>query len=200
MDRQPCLENERLLLRPLTPDDWDQLFLVASDPAVWEQHPMHDRWRKDVFQEFFADALAKGGALAVIDKKSGSVIGSSRFQEYHGPSEAGDDPADEASDNAASVSSVEIGWTFLAPKFWGKGINRTVKQMMLSHAFQHVDRVDFRVGETNYRSRIALENIGAERSRRTELTQYDGKRVLHIVYELAAENFRAGLGAEHLEL
>ena len=183
MDRQPVLESENLLLRPLTQQNWDALFEVASDPAVWEQHPMHDRWREDVFRAFFDDALAKGGALAIIDKargEGGTIIGSSRFQEY-------------SEDDGGSV---EIGWTFFATRCWGKGINRSVKRMMLAHAFGSVGRVDFRVGETNYRSRIALENIGAQRSRRTELAQYDGKRVLHLVYELTRDDFASGLGAE----
>lgn len=142
---------------------------------------MHDRWREDVFRTFFDDAMAKGGALAIIDKRDGVIIGSSRFQSY----------------DHENGGSVEIGWTFIARKFWGKGINRQVKQMMLTHAFETVARVDFRVGETNYRSRIALENIGAELSPdRTELVRYDGKRVLHRIYELGRDAFLSGLGAE----
>jgi len=168
MDRQPTLENERLLLRPLAREDWDGLFAVASDPAVWEQHPKHDRWREDVFAEFFADALAKGGALAIVDKRDGAIIGSSRFQDF----------------SEEEGGSVEIGWTFFACKYWGKGINRQVKRMMLAHAFESVERVDFRVGETNYRSRIALENIGAELTDRTDLVRYDGKRLLHKIYTM----------------
>ena len=176
MDRQPVLEGERLLLRPLEPSDWDALYAIASDPQVWEQHPMHDRWREDVFRAFFDDALAKGGALAVIDKSSDAIIGSSRFQQYE-PEDGG---------------SVEIGWTFLAPRCWGKGINHEMKRLMLAHAFEFVERVDFRVSETNWRSRQALENIGAERTRRTELSRYDGKRVIHIVYEITRDSFASG--------
>lgn len=176
LDRQPTLEGERVRLRPLEESDWDALFAIARDPGVWEQHPMHDRWREDVFRAFFDDALAKGGALAVIDTRLGDVIGSTRFQAY--------DPEDGG--------SVEIGWTFLARKFWGKGINPEMKRLMLQHVFQSVERVDFRVGETNYRSRIALENIGAERTDRTELSRYDGKRVLHLVYAITWEGFESG--------
>ncbi len=176
LDRQPILECEKVLLRPLTTDDWDALFAIASDAAIWEQHPMHDRWREDVFRAFFEDALAKQGALAIVDQNTGAIIGSSRFQAY--------DPEDGG--------SVEIGWTFLARSHWGKGTNQAVKRLMLAHAFESVARVDFRVGETNYRSRIALENIGATRSARTELTRYDSKRVLHIVYEITREAFVKG--------
>lgn len=176
LDRQPTLDGDRVLLRPLTEDDWDALFAIASDPGVWEQHPMHDRWREDVFREFFMDALAKGGALAIIDKAKNALVGSTRYQAYD-PEEGG---------------SVEIGWTFLARKYWGKGINPEMKRLMLEHAFESVERVDFRVGETNYRSRIALENIGAVRTDRTELTRYEGKRVLHLVYAITCEEFARG--------
>ncbi|QUL36744.1 GNAT family N-acetyltransferase [Erythrobacter sp. JK5] len=176
LDRQPTLEGERVHLRPLKEDDWEALFAVASDPGIWEQHPMHDRWREDVFRVFFDDALAKRGALAVIDPQTGAVIGSTRYQAY--------DPEDGG--------SVEIGWTFLARRYWGQGINPEMKRLMLEHAFRSVERVDFRVGETNYRSRIALEQIGAERTRRTELDRYQGKRVLHLVYAITREGFESG--------
>ena len=180
MERQPVLESERLLLRPLTADDWDALYAIASDPQVWEQHPMHDRWREEVFRTFFDDALAKGGALAVIDKTAAgageTVIGSSRFQGYD-PDEGG---------------SVEIGWTFLSPRYWGTGANHEMKRMMLEHAFNFVERVNFRVGDTNWRSRNALENIGAERTRDYEVDQYQGKRVVHLVYAITRESFASG--------
>lgn len=176
MNRQPTLDDERVLLRPLARDDWVALCAVASDPAIWEQHPMHDRWREDVFRDFFEDALAKGGALAIIDKRNDEIIGSSRYQAY----------------DEEDGGSVEIGWTFFARKCWGKGLNHAVKRLMLAHAFESVARVDFRVGETNYRSRIALENIGAKRTRRTELDRYEGKRVVHIVYEITSEGFADG--------
>lgn len=176
MDRQPTLEGERVLLRPLRPEDWAALYDVARDPAVWEQHPMHDRWREDVFRAFFDDALAKGGALAAIDRAKDTIIGSSRFQD-HDREEGG---------------SVEIGWTFLSPRYWGKGYNAEMKQLMLAHAFRHVGTVRFRVGDTNWRSRIALEKIGARRTRETELDRYHGKRVLHLVYAITAEEFATG--------
>lgn len=67
MDRQPTLAGERLLLRPLRPDDWAQLYAVAADPLVWALHPAHDRWQEPVFRAYFADALENRGALAVID-------------------------------------------------------------------------------------------------------------------------------------
>ena len=43
------------------------------------------------------------------------------------------------------------------------------KRLMLAHALQAVERVDFRVGEANWRSRKAMEKIGGQLSDRTEL-------------------------------
>ena len=97
MDRQQVLEGERLLLRPRRQEDWDAVWAVASQRELWALHPSHDRWQEPVFRAFFADALAQGGALAIVDKRSGAIIGSSRFQQYE----------------AANGGSVEIGWTFI---------------------------------------------------------------------------------------
>jgi RimJ/RimL family protein N-acetyltransferase len=176
MDRQPTLEGERLLLRPLRPDDWDALFAVASDPLVWERHPANDRWQEPVFREFFANALAGGGALVAIDKASGAIVGSSRFQ--------GHDPADGG--------SVEIGWTFLARSHWGGSWNREMKRLMLAHALAQVARVDFRVGETNLRSRRAMEKIGGRLSERDEVIDMAGKLVRHVIYEIDRDSFASG--------
>ena len=87
---------------------------------------------------------------------------------------------------------VEIGWTFLAPRCWGKGYNPEMKRAMLAHAFASVALVEFRVGDTNYRSRNALEAIGAQRTTRYELEKYQGKRVIHLVYEIDREAFTGG--------
>ncbi|MFM5886650.1 MAG: GNAT family N-acetyltransferase [Novosphingobium sp.] len=177
MDRQPVLEGERLLLRPLRPDDWQALFAVASDPEVWALHPANDRWKEEVFRVYFADALAQGGALAVIDKNSGAMIGSSRMQAH--------DPADGG--------SVEIGWTFLARSHWGGAFNREMKRLMLAHALQHVGRVDFRVGENNLRSRRAMEKIGGRLSGRDGgVIQTASGPARHVVYEITRDSFASG--------
>ena len=176
MDRQPTLEGERVLLRPLREDDYDALYAIASDPAVWEQHPIHDRWREEVFIDFMKDAIVNEGALVVIDRSNDAIIGTSQFRIYE--DEEGDYP--------------EIGWTFFSPAVWGKGVNPEVKRLMLAHAFESFDRVEFRVGETNYRSRIALERLDAQRTRKTHLDQYQGRRVLHLIYALSKSDFETG--------
>jgi RimJ/RimL family protein N-acetyltransferase len=175
MDRQPVLEGDRLLLRPLSPDDWAPLYGVASDPLIWKVHPAHDRWREEVFRAFFADALAKGGAIVAIDKESGRIVGSSRWQNHD-----------------AARSSVEIGWTFLARSHWGGSYNRELKRLMIAHALRWVETVVFVVGENNLRSRRAMEKIGGKLTDRTELREMAGGSARHLFYEIDREGFAGG--------
>lgn len=146
-DLQPHLKGELIELRPLRRDDWDELFTVASDPLIWEQHPENDRYKEDVFKIFFEDALRSGGAFVVVDTKTQQIIGSTRFHGY--------DP---------EKSEIEIGWTFLVRTYWGGRYNAEMKQLMLTHAFKFVENVVFFVGENNIRSQKATEKIGAVKS------------------------------------
>jgi RimJ/RimL family protein N-acetyltransferase len=181
LDRQPTLEGPALRLRPLREDDWAALYAVAADPLIWEQHPAHDRWRERVFRIFFDDALANRGALVVIDKENGAIIGSSRFQGLE----------------LGGGGSIEIGWTFLARDHWGGAANRELKRMMVGHALRSVAECRFAVGETNRRSIRALEKIGARLSPREDIREMAGKRERHLFFALDREGFSAGpLGRE----
>jgi RimJ/RimL family protein N-acetyltransferase len=85
-DRQPTLQGARFRLRPLQTSDRDAFIAVAGDPSIWEEHPESDRATPGKLEQFFADALASGGAL-VVTTPDGEVVGSSRFEE---PDDAGD--------------------------------------------------------------------------------------------------------------
>jgi len=145
-DSQPTMKGDLVELRPLRSDDAEALFAVASDPVIWEQHPARDRYKPDVFNAFFREALASGGALTALDCKDGRIIGSSRFHGYD-----------------AQASEVEIGWTFLARSHWGGAYNRELKQLMVRHALRFVKRVIFLIGPQNLRSQKAIEKLGGVR-------------------------------------
>ena len=169
LDLQPTLTGDLLTLRPLRPDDWDALFAVAADPLIWEQHPEHDRWTEPVFRRFFDGALASKGALVALDRKSGAMIGSSRYFGY--------DPAKR---------EVEIGWSFLTRAHWGGTYNREMKRLMLLHAFPWVDRVLFIIGPENRRSRRAVEKLGG-----TFLESTGVRGEERVVYALTAAQYAA---------
>jgi RimJ/RimL family protein N-acetyltransferase len=167
-DLQPVLKGELLELRPLRVEDFDELYAVASDPLIWEQHPSSDRYQEEVFKIFFREALESGGALIAIDSKDGRVIGSSRFHGYD-----------------KEKSEIEIGWTFLARSHWGGVYNREMKELMLRNAFKFVNSVVFLIGPRNLRSQKAVEKIGGARvgSRR------DASGRESFVYQIMAASF-----------
>lgn len=167
---QPTLKGELVELWPLRADDFDVLYAVASDPLIWEVHPESDRYKEEVFRRYFSGAMESGGAFLVVDRKTGDVIGSSRYANLD-----------------TERREIEIGWTFLARPYWGGRYNQEMKRLMLAHAFQFVDRVVFLVGPQNFRSRRAVEKIGGvERGRRIA----DGRE--SVVYEMTAEAFNTG--------
>ena len=164
-DLQPNLKGELIELRPLKPEDWDDLFAVASDPLIWEQHPASDRYKEDVFKAFFKQALESGGAFVVLDKKTQQIIGSSRFYGYD-----------------SEKSEIEIGWTFLARSYWGGHYNWELKQLMMAHAFKFVECVVFHVGQNNIRSQKAMEKIGGIKDGMVTKAYQPGRFSLNVKY------------------
>ena len=175
-DLQPTLQGSLIELRPLKPEDFEALLQAASDPLIWEQHPEPDRYKREIFQRYFDSGLASKGALVVIDRKSGRIIGSSR---YH--------------DLKAEESEIEIGFTFLEREFWGGTYNGQLKSLMLKHAFRFVKRVVFVVGENNLRSQKALEKIGARFLKRVERSSRDGRLLPNVVLAITREGAKSTL-------
>jgi RimJ/RimL family protein N-acetyltransferase len=167
-DLQPVLKGELLEMKPLRAGDFDDLYAVASDPLIWEQHPARDRHEEAVFKEFFREAMESGGALVAVDSRTGRVIGSSRFYGY-----------DE------EKSEVEIGWTFLARSHWGGVYNGEMKRLMLDHAFRFVRSVVFLIGPQNLRSQRAVEKIGGVRA--GSRTDASGRE--SVVYRITPSTF-----------
>ncbi len=170
---QRVLEDDRVLLRPIVEADREELFKVASDPLIWALHPAHDRWQREVFDPFFAEGLASNGALVIIDKATGTVIGSSRYDI-----------------RVCEAGEVEIGWTYLARAYWGGAVNRSVKRLMLDYAFARgFDAVIFLVGASNLRSRRALEKIGAVLTDRRQAWPMADTIVDHLIYRITRTDF-----------
>jgi RimJ/RimL family protein N-acetyltransferase len=142
-DLQPTLEGSLISLRPLNSNDFESLYEVASDPLIWKQHPYSDRYKRDVFEKFFSEALGSKGALAVIDLKNGKIIGSSRYYEID-----------------LCKNEVYIGYTFLKREYWGGIYNAELKRLMIAHASKYVSSIRFHIDKTNIRSQRATQKIG----------------------------------------
>jgi RimJ/RimL family protein N-acetyltransferase len=167
MNLQPILENDLVKLIPLHENNFEDLYAVASDPLIWEQHPNKDRWKKEVFENFFKGALESGGAFKIIDKANGKVIGSTRFYK-----------------TGIENKELAIGYTFFARKYWGGKYNPAVKRLMMDYAFQFVDHILLHVGAVNIRSQKAIERLGAVKIAEEEIAYYGEASKLNFIYRI----------------
>ncbi|WP_294294537.1 GNAT family N-acetyltransferase [uncultured Chryseobacterium sp.] len=169
---QTILENETYQLIPLQQGDFESLYEVASDPKVWEQHPNKDRYRREVFENFFQGAIESGGAFKVVERATGDILGSTRFYDF-------DD----------ENNSIFIGYTFYGTKSWGRKINQQIKKLMLDYIFQFIDTVYFHVGKDNIRSRTAMERLGAENQGEQEVAYFGEPSRTNILYQIQKQNW-----------
>jgi N-acetyltransferase len=167
MNLQPVLHSPLIEIRPLRPEDYSDLFLAASDPLIWKQHPSPDRYLEEEFQKFFLDALKGKGAVAVIDLKTEKIIGSSRYYEAN-----------------LESKEVVIGYTFLKRDYWGGVYNRELKRLMINHALKSFTSVLFHVDEVNFRSQRAMEKIGGEKISEFKKSKKDGSFRNVFVYRM----------------
>lgn len=172
MNLQPTLQIDQILLRPLEMDDFEALYLAASDPLVWEQHPNKDRYKREVFQSFFDGAIQSKGAFAIIDTETNTMVGSSRYYDFD-----------------AIEHSILIGYTFYKRDCWGKGINSKVKKLMLDYIFQYVDKVYLHVGATNFRSQKAVERIGGIKVKEEQIAYFGENPSSNFIYQIKKEDF-----------
>lgn len=179
-DFQPThLQDALVRLQPLAAADFERLYAVAADPLIWEQHPNPDRYQRSVFAKYFEGALASKGAFLVLDAVTDTPIGCSRYYDH--------DP---------QARSVLIGYTFLARSHWGTPANRSMKALMLHHAFAHVDTVYFHIGAHNIRSQKAIAKIGALKVGEEEVAYYGESPKLNFIYAIEGINWHACRGVE----
>ncbi len=168
MTLQPThLKDSIVWLEPLKQAHFEELYLVASDPLIWEQHPNPDRYKLDAFTNYFKGAIASGGAFIIRDAISGAALGSTRYCEYN-----------------AAQKEIQIGYTFFSRSCWGKSINKAVKNLMLNHAFNFVDTVVFYVGANNIRSQKAMERISGIKIREEVVAYFGEPSRLNFRYEI----------------
>jgi len=149
--RPIVLEGDFVRMEPMTLEHHAGLTAVGLDPEIWRftlvvvQTPEEMRGYMDAALE-----LQRGGAalpFVTIERSSGRIVGSTRFGNY--------DPANRR---------IEIGWTWIAPRWQRTAINTEAKYLMLSHAFEklHCVRVELKTDVLNTRSRKAMLRIGAK--------------------------------------
>ena len=160
------LEDDITKLVPLEETHFNALFEIASDPLLWEQHPIKDRYKKEVFQSFFDAALDSKSGFVIVNAATNEIIGTTRFYDYK-----------------PENSSIAIGYTFLDRKYWGGSYNKSNKKLLIDYAFQHVDSIFFHIGAENFRSQKAVLKLGATKVNEMNFPP-TAHGIVHFEYEL----------------
>ena len=175
------LENEIVLLRPLTLDDFPQLLPFGlNEPELWK-FSLQNASGADGMNAYIKAAIESRKAqvaypFIVFDKRVQKYAGTTRYydiQTHH--------------------QTLQLGYTWYGKDFQGTGINRNCKFLLLQHAFEvmNVKRVEFRADSENARSIAAMKKIGCveEGLLRSHYLKPDGTRRNSIVLSIIVEDW-----------
>jgi RimJ/RimL family protein N-acetyltransferase len=169
-------------LRPLRMEHLDALCAVGLDPALW-RHTVSQITTRAELEAYVRTALDEQEAgrslpFAILSLADGVIVGSTRYGNID-----------------RFNRHVEIGWTWVAPRWQRTAINTEAKLLLLRHAFETLDcmRVEFKTDRLNEQSRTALQRIGAVEEgvfRRHILTQ-SGRWRDSVYFSILAEEWPA---------
>ena len=146
------LERNGVRLEPLSRQHEKGLIEAAKDGRLWELFytSVPEPEKALAYIETALEGQQAGHMLpwAVIDAKSGAVIGSTR---YH--------------DIIAAADRVEIGYTWYAARWQRSHVNTTCKLLLFEYAFEKsgCKVVGLRTDNFNFRSQRAIEALGAKK-------------------------------------
>lgn len=146
------LEDERVLLRPLEENDYENLLPFAlNEKGLWYYSLVRaageDGLRNYMNIAFTEKAAGKEFPFIVFDKKENEYAGSTRFYDINLP-----------------FKTIQLGYTWYGKKFHGSGLNKHCKFLLLQFAFENLmlERVEFRADARNDRSVAAMKSIGCK--------------------------------------
>lgn len=175
-----ALENEIVVLKPITKEDVLELLAAGSHPEIWSYLSTTFEQESDV-HNFVDKALTakmqkKEFPFAIVDKISGKTIGSTRFMDI-----------DE------KHKRLEIGNTWITPAFWRTAANTNCKYLLLQYCFEilGLQRVQIKTDQENLRSQKAIERIGAKKEGilRNHMIRKDGTSRHTVMYSITLEEW-----------
>ena len=143
------LENESIVMRPLTFDDIDQIESISYHKELGE-FGARVKNRNDL-TDYFNFCLnskkeMKLFPLMICGKENNSPIGVTMFGNI-----------------SFQHKRLEIGWTWIGENLQGTGVNAICKRLLLDYCFDNLNlrRVEFKIDVNNLKSQKAIEKIGA---------------------------------------
>jgi len=151
LDLAGPLTGRLVRLEPLAAEHEEGLARAASDEEMFAWMPVDMASSREALRDWLASSLAAAAEgrevpFAILDARSGAVLGSTRFLELR-----------------LEHLRAEIGFTWVTRPAWSTGVNVESKLLLLERAFERVGlrRVEFKTDARNERSRRALEALGA---------------------------------------
>ncbi|WP_085298747.1 GNAT family N-acetyltransferase [Cognaticolwellia mytili] len=145
------LSTNKVTLRPLTLEHLDDFYRAGAFPEVWRWSLPDKCTSKATAKNWlnYSQEMADKGEhvpFAIFDDESGELVGSTRYCSI-----------------MREDRSLEIGFTFITPKYQRSHINTHAKYCLLKHAFEELGaiRVEFKAHEKNEKSRNAIARLGA---------------------------------------
>ncbi len=175
------LEDERVILRPITISDTEQLVqYVQNEPELWQFSLVAIQKPEDL--KGYIETAIQGRndknsyPFIVFDKISNTYVGSTRFYDIQ-----------------LGFETTQLGYTWYSKKVWGTGLNQHCKSLLLQFAFEKMNfkRVEFRADNNNKRSIAAMQKIGCtvEGVLRSHLPKPDGSRRDSIILSITKEEW-----------
>ena len=178
------LETKRLILRPWSEDDAENLYKYASDPDVgypagWPAHTSIENSR-----EIIRGVLSVPETYAVCLKEDGNAIGSIGLK-------FGDE-----TDMTDRDDECELGY-WIGKPFWGQGLIPEASRELIRYAFEELGVNSVWCGhyEGNIKSRRVQEKLGFVYHHTTEgldVSLLNEKRTGHVML-LTKEKWRSEL-------
>jgi RimJ/RimL family protein N-acetyltransferase len=166
------LEGSLVRLEPLAPEHLAGLIDIGLEADIWRWMPIPIQTPGEM-RSWLDTSLeaADGGSempFATIVRDGDKVVGSTRYMNIE-----------------PRHRRLEIGYTWINPRWQRSAVNSEAKLLMLRHAFDTLGalRVEFKTDSLNERSRAALAGIGATEEgtmRNHMVTQSERRR--HSVY------------------
>lgn len=180
MDLDTVLENDCVRMAPVTAADRQALSAIAFDPRIWTWtvKTIATPAELDAYIDDCVVQRERGVhfTFTIRDAGTGALAGASALGNY-----------------SAKDRRVEIGWTWLAPQFWGTKANAGAKAALLGLCFERLglQRVEFKTDVRNLRARAALKKIGCteEGILRSHTLMHDGRRRDTIYYSILRDEW-----------
>ena len=163
------LEGRYVRLEPLRPEHATLLWEVAKDHLAdlfqWIPYQLNSLEDFQAFNRQVLEEQARGLTVpfSTIERSSNQVVGTTRFMNMD-----------------LANRKVEIGSTWIAPRWQRTAVNTEAKYLMLCHAFEvwRCFRVELKTDALNQRSRQAILRLGAkeEGTLRKHMLTYNGRQ------------------------